>query len=167
MSDDEDNEIERVRLLMFKARRKKNTTPETERFQACNDFSPLHRFNRIKATDTQRGFRRLHRSSVFHWLHFHLTSNFFFITALASLPSKDPPFPRPKIWRHGPILQIEIAQVFSCYILLHWISNFIFTTCLPCVLFLEFSTCKAFLITWRNVSILGLLGWLFFSYLCL
>lgn len=63
---------------------------------------------------------------------------------------RPPPFPRPKIWRHGPILQIEIAQIFSCYILLHWISNFIFTTCLPCVLFLDFFTCKAFLITWRK-----------------
>ena len=93
--------------------KKKNTTPETKRFQACNDFSPLHRFNRIKATDTKKGFRRLHRSSVFHWLHFHLTSNFFSITPLASLPSKDPPFPRPKIWRHGPILyKLKLLRFF-------------------------------------------------------
>ena len=39
------------------------------------------------------GLRRLHRSSVSHWLHFYLTSNIFPITAIATLPSKHNPLP--------------------------------------------------------------------------
>ena len=101
---------------------------------------PSHRFNRINATDTQTEFvGSIGRRSPLDYTSISLQTSLS-ITALATLPSKDP----------SPFQDQKFEEMALLYIL-----KFIFFVCFW-ILILT-------LLPFSQPVVLGLLGWLFFS----